>query len=541
MKISDFPRGVEVDETSLLTLFNGQMRDPIYGYVDYIKEIEGVVLDSWVMQRLKYIYQLQTAHFVYPGATHTRFSHAVGTMYSSFKYISFLLRSIATSNIPEDTGREIRENSREITLATRLLGLLHDIGHGPFSHAFDKQVYKTRDFLGYRIGNHEVMGYIIYRDYLRDLVEKTIRENKNTLDLNVEYLLDLLDSGLRPPSGMSGFTDLVDRGILDTSEFYDPGETRGFQSIVRMVVRDYVYTSDIMDYLKRDSYFTGVSIGDINDDWIIRNSFIIDGDRGLTIAVSSKALDEIARLFDARRIMYKYVYLHPVNVAFIETISSLISCIKSYVAGLIEDALSSLDKLVKYMLLNDHSLYSKLQELYFKQPSEYECEDKSFARQAAESIFYTRKPIWKLVKRFTYDMREAGVFFGEIGESVQRAMISKIKSEISSRFSSRGISENDVNVVIDKIEIYPSAAMEIVDRLEVVDVKDGRVVYTRPMSFEEFSVEYGLKSDVLISIYANRKKYKSLSQRDLEEIIGISEKTIESSIRGRKKEAPETS
>lgn len=533
--------GTDQEKLVVFVPFNGQVRDPTYGYIDYIKELEGVIMDSWVLQRLRYIYQLQAAHFVYPGATHTRFSHSIGTMYSSYKYISFLMRTIYASNLKDEVAKEARQKHREIILATRLLGLLHDIGHGPFSHAFDKHVYRTNSFLSYRVGNHEVVGYLLYRDFARSLIEKSILENKNSLSLDIEFLLNMLDAGLRPPKGMRIFTDLISKGHLNSTEFYEPLSSRGYEIIVRMVVRDYIYTSDIMDYLKRDSYFTGVPVGEINDDWIMRNSFILEKDNKLTIAITSKALDEVARLFDARRIMYKYVYLHPVNVAFIETIGSLLPCVKSYIASVIENMFSSPDKLDKYITLTDHTLYSKLQELLFKSPVEYECEDKSFARLSLESLFYSRKPIWKLVKRFTYDLSEAKVLFGEIGDKVQEAVKYKVKAEIASRFSSRNIDENDINIVIDKIEAYPSAGTEIADRLEIVDVKDNKVVYTESKSFDEFSAEYGLKSEALVSVYLNRRKYKTLSSRDIEEMIGISEYVIESSIKGRRREAPETS
>jgi len=102
------------------------------------------------------------------------------------------------------------------------------------------------------------------------------------------------------------------RGYWEKNEFYD-GRSGGLDRVVRMIVRDYIYTSDIMDYLKRDSYYTGVPVGEINDDWIMRNSYIVGDDTGPTLGVSSKALDEVARLFDARKLMYKYVYLHPVK------------------------------------------------------------------------------------------------------------------------------------------------------------------------------------------------------------------------------------
>lgn len=527
-------------KTGLLPLFNGQVRDSIYGYIDYIKEIEGSIMDSWAMQRLRYIFQLQAAHLVYPSATHTRFSHSIGVMHLSYKYISFLLRTINQSDIGEEYVKEAISKFREIIIATRLLGLLHDVGHGPFSHAFDKYVYRTRDFLDYRVGNHEVVGYLVYRDYIRGLLEKSLIENKEKFNLDIDYLLNILDAGMKPPGGMRSFTDLVPKGVLNSNEFYTKG-LGGFEGITRMVVRDYIYTSDIMDYLKRDSHFTSVPMGQINDDWIIRNSYILSKDGQLTIGISSKALDEVARLFEARKYMYKHVYLHPVNVAFIETIGYLLGCLREYIAGILDDMFSSPDHLSKYIALTDHSLYSHLQELLIKGVNNSACEDKEFAKMALESLFYQRKPVWKLLKRFTYDLEDAKMLFGEIGGRVQEAMIQRIKEELGTKYHGKGITENDIYVGIDKIDVFPSASMELMDRIEIVDIKDGRVVYRSFKTYGEFASEFGLKSEVLISLYINRKVYKNLTDRDIEEMIGTVESIIKSIIRGKRVEAPETS
>ncbi len=534
--------GATIEEYFLFMPFNAQVRDPIYGYIDYVKELEGPVIDSWVLQRLRYIYQLQTAHLVYPGATHTRFSHSLGVMDSSSRYISFLIRtSVASMTLSEDLRKTTISKQREIIFATRLLGLLHDIGHGPFSHAFDKYVLSRRDFLNYVVGNHEVLGYIIYRDYLRDLIESKLLENQSTLRLDPEFVLDILDKGMMPPRGMYRFTDLTSRGLIRSDEFYDVDKYRGLEVIARMIVRDYIYTSDIMDYLKRDSYFTGVPIGQVNDEWIMRNSYIVEKDSKPTIAVTAKTLDEIARLLDARKMMYKHVYLHPVNVAFIETIGRLLPCIKSRITSTVERVLEGDNKLVNYLALTDSSLYSELQRLLVEGPSSYECEDKTTATIALESLFYKRKPMWKLVKRFTYDLYEARVLFSGIGVKVQEIVKSAIKSEVASALSSSGVSEQDVEVYIDKVEVYPTAGGEIASSMEVIEVKDGRVVHGKSYSFEDFAKEYGLIPEALISVYINREKYRKLDESSLNKVIEISENVIESSIKLRKREAPETS
>ena len=526
-------------EPSPILLFTGQVRDPIYGYVDYIKELEGVVMDSWVLQRLRYIFQLQAAHFVYPGATHTRFSHSVGVMFSSYKYISFLLRSTLSARIEGEIAREARSRQRELIIAARLLGLLHDIGHGPFSHAFDRYVYKTKRFLDFKVGNHEVATYILYRDYLRGLIERLALESRKSLGVDPEYLLEVVDAGIKPPRGMLKHTDLVVKGVLSKSEFYE--DVEGPQRVVRLVVRDYIYTSDIMDYLKRDSFYTGVPVGQINDDWIVRNSFIVYRDGKPTIAVASKALDEVARLFDARMIMYKYVYLHPVNVAFVETIGRLLECIKSAIVSRLEKVFTSGGRVEEYASLTDFSIYSKLQELLLKSPSEYECEDKSFARAALESLFYNRKPVWKLIKRFTYSLEEAKVFYGGIGPEAQRVVIEKVKREIASRYSSKNISEDDIEIIFDKIDVFPTASEELVKGIEVVDVKAGEIIDQRFLTYEEFAKEYGLRSEALISLYINREKYKNLTGKDLENIVDTTRNIIESTFKYRRREAPETS
>lgn len=525
---------------SLFMPFNAQVRDPIYGYIDYVKGFEDEVIDSWVLQRLRYIYQLQAAHMIYPGATHSRFSHSLGVMYSSYKYISFLIRSTIASSISGNYKKELATYQRELIYASRLLGLLHDIGHGPFSHAFDRYVYKSRDFLEYRVGNHEVMGYLLYRDALRDIIEKTVMRERERIQVDPELLIRILDEGLKPPRGMREFTDLYVKGLLKDGDFYDPHTVEGLNNIVRLVVRDYVYTSDIMDYLRRDSYFTGVPVGEINDEWIIRNSYIVEKDNTLIPAISTKALDEIARLFDARKIMYKNVYLHPVNQAFIETVGLLLQCVKSDIIEILSRIIEKGD-VIAYLALTDHYMYSLFKKLLVEDPGKLVCENKELARNALESLFIKRKPLWKMVKRISMDLRKAGHLYGRFGDALQRRIEEEIYGEISSLLRDKNIGPDDLKIIFDKIDVYPSAGAEVLKTIEVVELKDGRVIEAYSKSLEEFARESGLIPEALITVYVSRLKYNELSGEELRKISEIATRIIEDAVKGTSNEAPETS
>ena len=156
-------------------------------------------------------------------------------------------------------------------------------------------------------------------------------------------------------------------------------------------------------------------------------------------------------------------------------------------------------------------------------------------------MFYHRKPVWKLITRFTYDLEEAKVLFGEIGADVYSAIKKRIGEELASRYSAKGVSERDIEIMVDKIDVFPTAGGELFNRIEIVDVKDGKIIPHTSKTFEEFARDYGLKSEALISLYISRDKYKALEGGDIENIIAIAKSIIDNSIMGRRREAPETS
>ncbi|ABN69174.1 metal dependent phosphohydrolase [Staphylothermus marinus F1] len=524
--------------------FNAQIRDVIYQYIDYVKGFEDSIIDSWPVQRLRYVYQLQTAHFVYPSATHTRFNHSLGVMHLSYKYMNQLLRSITKySDRGTDKLREVLSKSREAVIAARILGLLHDIGHGPFSHAFDTYVYKNRDFLGYRLGNHELLGYIIYRDYLRDEIRKTITNHNDVLGVDVDFVIDILDESLKPPLGMKDHTDLVSKNIIRLDEFYVPRPDKAIHGIVRLVVRDYIYTSDIIDYLRRDSYFTGLPLGNINDEWLIRNTYLLEHHGLLVPAISTKAVDDLVRLLNARKMMYKNVYLHHVNIAFDETIGFLLNCLRDYIAGIIDKMLESSDNLRLYLSLTDYSIYGLLQMIMARGDIGNLCRDyRELARQSLENLFIHRKPAWKRLDTFIYDLRSARhIFSNRFGDIMQKAIRETIKREIAQELGAKGFSEEDVRVVIESISIYPSASREIIKYLLLAKLRDEKPIDVREENPDRFAEKNGLIPEALFIVYLNRNKYRKLIEEELNRARYIVIDILEDAIGGKIKEAPETS
>ena len=215
--------------------------DPVYGFVTIPSEVLLRVIDHPYFQRLRRIKQLGLTDMVYPGALHTRFHHAIGALH----LVQEALEILRLKDVPISP-----EEAEGVCLAV----LLHDIGHGPFSHTLEYTLVNG-------ISHEEISGLFIQRlDRELDGVMKVARE--------IFY-----DKYPRP-----FFHQLVS-GQLDV---------------------------DRLDYLRRDSFYTGVSEGTIGSDRIIKMLNVVD-DR---LVVEEKAIYSIEKFLIARRIMYWQVYLH---------------------------------------------------------------------------------------------------------------------------------------------------------------------------------------------------------------------------------------
>ena len=231
------------------------LNDPVYGFITIPSELIFTIIDHPYFQRLRRIRQLGLTDFVYPGALHTRFHHAIGAMH---------LMSITLDNL-RIKGTEISDIEYEAAL---IAILLHDIGHGPFSHALEYSLLKGVP--------HEELSLL-------------------TIELLNEQLSGNLNLALRI------FKNQYERKFLN-------------QLVSSQL------DIDRLDYLQRDCFFTGVSEGTIGADRIIKMMDVKDGE----LVIEEKGIYSIENFLSARRLMYWQVYLHKTTVSAEKMLINLI-------------------------------------------------------------------------------------------------------------------------------------------------------------------------------------------------------------------------
>lgn len=227
--------------------FVGEIADPIHKFIRFT-DLEKKIIDSVVFQRLRRIKQLAGAHLVYPAAQHSRFEHSLGTMH---------VAGLAGEHL-FSIGVIEKESIQELRVAS----LLHDIGHGPFSHLFEEALKVTGN------KNHETIGAeIICKTELSDI---------------------LSDSGYSPKS------------ISEIS--FGNSKVKFKNEIISGSL-----SADLMDYLPRDGFFTGVEYGKVDYNRII-NSFRVTDNESLALDISS--FYSFESMMISRFEMFRAVYFH---------------------------------------------------------------------------------------------------------------------------------------------------------------------------------------------------------------------------------------
>ena len=230
-----------MSQINKLKIFN----DPIYGFITIPNALIYDLIQHPYFQRLRRISQMGLSYLVYPGANHTRFHHALGCMHLMQKAVDVLrFKGIAIS--------DEEENALYIAI------LLHDIGHGPFSHAMEKSIVEDV--------HHEAIS-LVFMNQLND-------EFKGQLSLAIQVF---------------------------KGEYHRKFMLQLISSQLDM---------DRMDYLKRDSFYSGVAEGNVNSERLIQMMNVVDD----VLVIEEKGIYSVEKFLMSRRLMYWQAYLHKTSL-----------------------------------------------------------------------------------------------------------------------------------------------------------------------------------------------------------------------------------
>jgi len=362
------------------------INDPVYGFIKIPFDLVYDLIEHPLFQRLRRIRQLGLTHFVYPGANHSRFQHAIGAMH---------LMGLAIEVIRSKGHAISEEEARAVTIAI----LLHDIGHGPFSHSLEKSLFSNT--------RHEEISLIF--------MEQLNREFRGELSLSIDIF-----------------------------------KNRYQKHFLHQLVSSQL-DMDRLDYLKRDSFFTGVTEGVIGSDRIIKMLNVLNDQ----LVVDEKGIYSIEKFLIARRLMYWQVYLHRTVVAS-------------------EQILIQMLKRARTLVSRGKGLFATPALTYFLQDRQ-QVSPEQFALLDDDDILASAK-VWcnnsdSVLSMLSNGLVNRKLFSVELSsQPFQADRVAKIRDHVMEKLS-MGPEETGYLVVSDSISNYAYSDMD--DRITIMDKQGG--------------------------------------------------------------------
>ncbi len=335
----------------------GEIKDPVHGYV-YITEAEKVVIDSYPMQRLRRLRQLAGSEYVYPGANHTRFEHSLGVLYLAGKVLE-------NPHISQLISEE-EEN------VCRIAALLHDVGHGPFSHVFEGLLIKNLDKT-----HEDLTSWIIKKSEVADKLEKMGYDPEEVGELAV---------GKLHKKGRA-FLDQIISSAVDV---------------------------DKQDFIVRDTYHTGAEYGFIDVFRLIHALDVL----GENLAVELGALSALEAIIIARIESFKSIYFHRVGRAAQIMLATAMEKANP------ELGLTGFKTPEEFMALDDYTVWSALKNCKASQGIIDNLEKRRMLKCAYERTFYEKDTLMSnLFGRESYRRQIQSEIAKEAGVGVESVII----------------------------------------------------------------------------------------------------------------------
>ena len=364
----------KIMENSYRDNYYGSILDPIHGDIK-LSEIEKWIISHPLFNRLRKVKQNTFLYYVFPSANHTRFEHSIGVMHIAGKIFDACKENFATGDKKNQKYNDGKPSSffdlrkldkfEEIYYQElRIAALLHDIGHGPLSHLFDiflmdrenffklieannivKEYYNSFDAICKEKVEHEHISCVFVFKILNDLLTANdTNENKFSdsakdmiKNLSIERVVKLIEP----------MFELKNEGFVDD-------ENNDYINFFSRIITAFPIDSDRMDYLLRDSYFSGVNYGFYDINRIFASFMATNDENFINLTFKGSGIDSMLRFIQSRTHLYNQVYFHKTNRA----------------ANTMLQAATRTKENEKIKLLNDISKVDDLQAFYVKNSDE---------------------------------------------------------------------------------------------------------------------------------------------------------------------------
>jgi HD superfamily phosphohydrolase len=315
--------------------YYGSILDPIHGDIK-LSEIEKWIISHPLFNRLRRVKQNTFLYYVFPSANHTRFEHSIGVMHIAGKIFDACKENFATGDKKNQKYneskpssffdlRKLNGNEQIYYQELRIAALLHDIGHGPLSHLFDIflmdkdnffELIKSNDILReYEESfeaicpekvEHEHISCVFVFKILNDLIQANTDNDKKFSDSAKEMLDNL---------SVERVVKLIEpKFILKNKDFIDI-DGNNYTNFFSRIITAFPIDADRMDYLLRDSFFSGVNYGFYDINRIFASFMATNDEKRINLTFKGSGIDSMLRFIQSRTHLYNQVYFHKTNRA----------------------------------------------------------------------------------------------------------------------------------------------------------------------------------------------------------------------------------
>ncbi|HTA83202.1 MAG TPA: HD domain-containing protein [Bacteroidia bacterium] len=474
-------------------MYNGTILDAIHGPIK-LSEIEKWVISQKLFSRLRRIKQNTFLYYVFPSANHTRFEHSIGVMNMANEIYDNANQNCHRGRIRNEKHHESENNlffhvkdklkEDEILLQElRLAALLHDIGHGPLSHTFDKFSISPNQLNKIIQADNDIKKYSAFFDEVINKDKKTVHHETISCLFIIKLISKLKEENKSGNANFSGEqSEIIEK--IDVSHILKMIESR-VKAIPDIIVEGVDYTSffssiissfpidaDRMDYLYRDSYFSGVNYGYYDRSRLLMSFIPVIVEKKVYLAIKESGIDAVIRFIQSRTHLFNQVYSHKTNRAT--------SCMLAYACRMIDTPVIPAQN------------YDELENFYWENSDEvflwktlYTCTKESKKEGEALNDLHERK-LWKRIY-------ESKIVITKSINAGDQESIGKAQKTFE-KFADKAIIELEKDGVTIGYDLFPSDTFKDYDKSEIKIVKkiqkDDGINYSLAENWRTYNKEF---------------------------------------------------